>query len=146
MSKSHSSSSQRQLRVGEELRHALAWILERGELRDPAFADIPVTITEVRVSPDLRRAVVFVIALGGGHEPVLVEALERARGFLRRRMSETVRLRYVPELSFRIDRSFDEADRIGDLLRDPLVARDLDDDATGKDGMGDDVLSDKKKG
>jgi ribosome-binding factor A len=117
--------SQRQLRVGEELRHALAWVLERGELHDRDLADLTITVTEVRVSADLRQATAFVVALGGGHESSLVAALERAKGFLRRRVGEVVRLRRVPEFSFRIDRSFDAADRIDRALRDPSVARDL---------------------
>ena len=137
MSKQHLPLSQRQLRVGEELRHALAWILERGEIRDPDFVGVPITVTEVRVSPDLRRALVFVVALGGGREDALVSALDRAKGFLRHKVGEAVRLRYVPELSFRIDRSFDAADRIGRILRDPQVARDIGDVATGAGAPGD---------
>ncbi len=142
MSKHHAPSSQRQLRVGEELRHALAWIIERGEIRDPDFAGVPITVTEVRVSPDLRQALVFVVALGGGREDALVASLDRASGFLRRRVGETVRLRYVPGLSFRIDRSFDAADRIERVLRDPRVARDLDEDVTAKGLTGDDARGD----
>jgi ribosome-binding factor A len=136
MSKANLPSGQRQLRVGEELRHALAWILERQEIRDPELAGLTVTVTEVRVSPDLRQATVFVVALGGGRERDLVDALERAKGFLRRRVGETVRLRVVPQLSFRIDRSFDAADRIGRALRDPLVARDLIEDPSKEDKKG----------
>ncbi|MGF1639310.1 MAG: 30S ribosome-binding factor RbfA [Rhodospirillales bacterium] len=130
--------SQRQLRVGEELRHALAWILERGELRDPALAGISVTVTEVRVSPDLRAATAFVTRLGGGDTDTLVAALTHARAFLRRQVGAVVTLKYVPDLSFRADTSFDEAGRIRDLLHDPAVARDLaadrGDDQGGSDG------------
>lgn len=127
MSRQHGSSTsgQRQLRVGEEIRHALAWILERGEVRDPRLAGAVVTVTEVRVSPDLRQATAFIVPLGGQHESEVVAALEHARGFLRRRVAEAVQLRNVPQLTFRLDRSFDEADRMNRVLRDPRVARDL---------------------
>jgi len=120
--------SQRQLRVGEEIRHALAWILERGEIRDPAVSGLPVTVTEVRISPDLKNATAFVLPLGGGdpadHDQVL-GGLERAVPFLRRRIAKSVRLKYVPRLSFIWDTSFDEAGRIDALLHEPRVLQDL---------------------
>lgn len=119
--------SQRQLRVGEELRHALALILERGEVRDPGLAGVSVTVTEIRLGPDLRNAVVYVMPLGGGREDAVVEALTRARPFLRRRLADAVKLRYVPDLSFCADPSFDEAEHIEALLRSPAIKRDLDD-------------------
>ena len=125
MSRDNRSSSQRQLRVGEELRHVLAHIIERGELRDPALAATPVTVTEVRISPDLRQAWVYVMPLGGDDQDAVVRALERARSYLRRRIAGAVHLKFVPDLSFRIDRSFEEADRIERALRQPEVARDL---------------------
>ncbi len=117
--------SQRQLRVGEELRHALAWILERGEVRDPDLRGVSVTVTEVRVSPDLRTATVFVLPLGGGETAAVVTGLTRARPFLRRQVANAVRLKFVPDIRFRADSSFDEARRIDTLLRDAAVARDL---------------------
>jgi ribosome-binding factor A len=117
--------SQRQLRVGEEIRHALAWTLERGEVHDPGLAERAVTVTEVRVSPDLRRATAFVMPLGGADVEAALAALGRARGFLRRRVAHEVTLRYVPELSFRLDPSFAAADHITQLLNDPRVKRDL---------------------
>lgn len=117
--------SQRQLRVGEALRHALADVFERGEIRDPGLAGLSVTVTEVRVGPDLRTAVVYVIPLGGGDAAAMMDALGRARSFLRRRIAAAVRLKFVPELTFRRDPSFDEADHIEQLLRNPAVARDL---------------------
>ncbi len=120
--------SQRQLRVGEELRHALAWILERGEVRDPDLKGVSVTVTEVRVSPDLRNATVFVLPLGGGETEAVVTGLTRARPFLRRRVANAVRLKFVPDITFRADTSFDEARRIDTLLRDPAVSRDLGED------------------
>lgn len=119
-------AGQRQLRVGEALRHALADVFERGELRDPALSGVPVTVTEVRISPDLRNATVFVMPLGGGDAAAIVAALEHAAPYLRRRVAEVMTLRYAPALSFRTDDSFDYADRIDALLHDPAVARDLD--------------------
>jgi ribosome-binding factor A len=135
--------SQRQLRVGEELRHALAWTLEEGNIRDPVLAATPVTITEVRVSPDLRNATVYCMPLGGGEaaEAEVLEALRRVKPFLRHEVASRVRLRHVPDLSFATDTSFDTADRIEALLHSPEVARDVaepeDDDESediGKDG------------
>ena len=127
--------SQRQLRVGEELRHALAWILERGELRDPALATTPVTVTEVRVSPDLKNATCFVTPLGGGDADAVkevIDALGRARKFLRHEVVRQVNLKFAPQLHFEHDTSFDTAGHIDELLHRPEVARDLhhdDDDA-----------------
>lgn len=125
MSRDNRSPGQRQLRVGEELRHALAHILERGELRDPVLAATPVTVTEVRTSPDLRQARVYIMPLGGSQQEAVVAALTRARGFLRRRLAGSVELKFVPDLVFRLDRSFEEADRIERALRQPEVTRDL---------------------
>ena len=120
--------SQRQLRVGEELRHALAQVLERGELHDPAVQDTPITVTEVRASPDLKNATVFVVPLGGDAEVTdrVLEGLGRAAPYLRRCLAEKVHLRHTPRLIFSADTSFDEAGRIDGLLRAPAVARDLD--------------------
>lgn len=129
--------SQRQLRVGEELRHAVAWILERGEIHDPGLGQAPVTVTEVRVSPDLRYATAFVMPLGGGDTESVVAALNRAAPFVRRQVGRTVKLRYLPSLTFVADPSFDQASHIENLLRDPAVARDLGDD-TGTEEGGDD--------
>lgn len=109
--------SQRQLRVGEELRHALAWILERGEVRDPGLEGVMVTVTEVRVSPDLRNATAFVVPTGGGDAVPVVAALNRARSFLRRSVAHAVRLKFAPDLRFEADETFDQADRIEWLLR-----------------------------
>jgi ribosome-binding factor A len=109
--------SQRQLRIGEEVRHALAWLLERGEVRDPAVSDRPVTVTEVQISADLRHARVYVTPLGGDDGDRVIAALDRARNYLKHRLGQQVRLRYLPELTFRIDETFAEADRIERLLR-----------------------------
>jgi ribosome-binding factor A len=113
------------LRVGEEIRHALAAILGRGELRDPALAGQSITVSEVRVAPDLARATVFVTPLGGGDIAGVVAALTRAAPFLRGQVAKAVRLRRAPELGFVPDTSFDYAHRIEEALRDPLVRRDV---------------------
>ena len=117
--------SQRQLRVGEALRHALSDVLERGNLRDPAFRNISITVTEVRASPDLKNATAFVMPLGGEAADAIVEALGRAAPFLRSAIAKQVELRHVPRLQFKVDRSFGQADHIDTLLRQPQVARDL---------------------
>ena len=117
--------SQRQLRVGEALRHALSDVLERGNLRDPAFRNISITVTEVRASPDLKNATAFVMPLGGEAADAIVEALGRAAPFLRSAIAKQVALRHVPRLQFKVDRSFGQADHIDALLRQPQVARDL---------------------
>jgi ribosome-binding factor A len=124
--KSSRGPTQRQLRVGEELRHVLANVFEKGVVRDPGLAGVSLTVTEVRAGADLRSATVFVVPLGGGDADTMLSALARARPFLRRRIADEVRLKFVPDLVFRLDASFDEAQRIERLLRDPAVARDLD--------------------
>jgi len=126
--------SQRQLRVGEELRHALARILGHGGFGDPVLAGANVTVTEVRMSPDLRHATAFVVPLGGGDMARLVEALNRAAGFLRARLAEEVELRFLPRLVFEADLSFDQASRIEAVLARPTVARDLADGEGDEDG------------
>lgn len=117
--------SQRQLRVGEEVRHALAALFERGDFRDPDLASARITVTEVRASPDLRHMTVFVTRLGGGDASALLSALKRATPFLRSRVASTVRLKFAPELVFRADTAIDQAARIDALLHSPAVARDL---------------------
>lgn len=117
--------SVRQLRVGEELRHILAEILMRGDLRDPDLIGRSITVSEVRVSPDMRNATAFVLPLGGGDEDVVVAALGRAATFLRNEVGRKLHLKYLPNLSFLRDTSFDTARDIDKLLADPAVARDL---------------------
>lgn len=119
--------SQRQLQVGEELRHILAQVLDRAELHDPAVQNTPITVTEVRASPDLKSATAFVVPLGGdaGGTDRVLEGLNRAAPYLRRILAAKVRLRHTPRIKFLADRSFDEARHIEGLLRDPAVARDL---------------------
>lgn len=117
----------RPLRVGEEIRHALAAILARGELRDPGLAGVAITVTEVRVTPDLMRATAFVTPLGGGEIDKIVAALHRAAPYLRGQVVKAVKLRRAPELGFAPDTSFDYASRIDAALRDPAVKRDISD-------------------
>jgi len=117
--------SQRQLRVGEEIRHLLAELFERGNMRDPDLRDVSITVTAVDVSPDLRNATAFVMPLGGADVGRLLGAMRRAAPWFRARVGERAGLRYAPEIRFELDRTFDEADRIGALLRRPDVARDI---------------------
>jgi len=117
--------SQRQLRVGEVIRHTLSEILAKGDVRDPALAGVSVTVTEVRPSPDLRNANVFCSPLGGQHEQEVIEGLNRCRAYLRGQVGHAVSLKFTPQLIFLLDRSFDEAEHIDDLLRSNEVARDL---------------------
>jgi ribosome-binding factor A len=119
---------QRQLRVGEEIRHLLADLLERGNMRDPDLREASITVTSVDVSPDLRNATAFVMPLGGHDEKRLMAAMRRAAPWFRARVGERAGLRYAPEIRFELDRTFDEADRIGNLLRRPDVARDIKDE------------------
>lgn len=120
--------SQRQLRVGEEIRHALALIFERGDFRDPDLASAHVTVTEVRASPDLRHMTVFVTPLGGGDAAPLLAALKRATPFLRGQVAKAVRTKYTPDLVFRADTTIDSAARIEALFHAPEVRRDLERD------------------
>jgi ribosome-binding factor A len=117
--------SQRQLRVAEEIRHVLAGIFARGEIRDPALADVVVTVNEVRIGPDLKRATVFVTRLGRSDMAEKVPALRRAAPFLRAQLAKQLRLRVAPDLSFVADTSIDYAMHVDELLRAPDVARDL---------------------
>ncbi|MCA1940567.1 MAG: 30S ribosome-binding factor RbfA [Caenispirillum bisanense] len=128
--------SQRQLRVGEEIRHALAWALERGDFGN-AGLDRPVTVTEVRVSPDLRNATAFVTPLGGGDPKPVLQALRRIGPHLRHELARQMRMKYVPNLSFQADESFDEAQHINLLLHSPEVVRDLDHGPAYPDGFAD---------
>lgn len=131
--------SQRQLRVGEEIRHALSAILMRGDLRDPVLKDASITVTEVRISPDMRNATAFMLPLGGEHATEVLAALKRAAPFLRAQVAHAVRLKFAPHLSFELDTSFDTAERITRLLQSEPVVRDLhgaDDGAADEEGEG----------
>lgn len=121
--------TQRQLRAGELVRHALVDILREEEIADAALAGVSVTVTEVRVSPDLRHATVFVEPLGGVHVPEVVDGLNRHAKFLRGRLGKSIDMRFTPDLKFLHDESFDEAARMNLLFDDPKVRRDLTPDA-----------------
>ena len=123
-----SAPSQRQLRVGEELRHVLAAIIARGNIRDPELANLSITVTEVRVSPNLRDATVMVVPLGGADMDRVVTALQRAAPYLRREVGSDIALRNTPALTFVPDRTFDAASRIDDLLRGTAAAGDQEDE------------------
>lgn len=132
--------TQRQLRVGEEIRHALAETLRSDDLRDPMLRDVSITVTEVRIGPDLRNATVFVMPLGGARAESpriadIIAALNRAGPFLRGRVARAIHLKFAPNLHFKADTSFDEADKIGGLLRS--VRGTGRDDLSGQDSQGD---------
>jgi ribosome-binding factor A len=122
--------SNRILRVGENIRHALSEILSRGEIRDPDLEGASVTVTEVRCSPDLRNATIFAMPLGGVKEKEVIEALNRNSKFIRGQLSRLVSMKYLPKLKFTSDYSFGEADHIEALLHSSHVAQDLDKDDT----------------
>ena len=125
--------SPRQLRVGEEIRHALAAVIGRGELRDPELRGVAITVSEVRVSADLRHATAFVLPLGGGAVEPVVKALTRAAPFLRGEVARAINLRRAPEIVFAPDMSFDYASRIDAAVRRPEVRRDLERDSASSD-------------
>ena len=138
---SSSAPSQRQLRVGEQIRHALSGPLMRGDLRDPTLEGLSITVTEVRISPDLRNATAFVVPLGGQLHPGmgpddLIDALDHAASYLRGLVGSAVRLRNTPRLNFRIDTSFDEGAKIDRLLTNEIVARDV---ASGREDATDEI-------
>ena len=117
--------SQRQLRVGELIRHELAEMLSRGDIHDPVIEAHMITVPEVRMSADLRLATIYVMPLGGRNEEDVLDALERNKRYMRGEIARRVNLKFAPEIRFRIDERFDEAERIEKLLRTPEVRRDL---------------------
>ena len=117
--------SQRQLRVGEALRHALADVLRRNDLRDPELDGVSVTITQVKPSADMRYATVYCEPLGGQNAAVIVAALNRHKGFLRGEMGHRITTKFTPDLRFVEDESFAEAQKIETILKSPEVQRDL---------------------
>jgi len=119
------SGSQRQLRVGEAVRHAVADILIHGDVHDPELEGHTITVPEVRMSPDLKLATIYVMPLGGRDTEIVVAALERNKKFLRGEVARRVNLKFAPDIRFRVDERFDEAERIEKLLRTPAVQRDL---------------------
>jgi len=127
--------SQRQLRVGELVRHALAEILQRGGVHDPALEATVVTVPEVRMTPDLRLATAYVMPLGGKGTDEVLAALERNKKYLRGEVAHRVKnLRYSPDLRFRLDTSFAEGERVDALLRSPAVRRDIEADPADNTG------------
>lgn len=124
-----SGSSQRQLRVAEAVRHAVADILLHGRVHDPDLEGHIVTVPEVRMSPDLKLATIFVMPLGGRDTDIVIVALDRNKKFLRGEIARRINLKFAPDIRFRIDDRFDEAERIEKLLRTPAVQRDLAPDA-----------------
>ena len=117
--------SQRQLRVGELIRHELASMLSRGDVHDPVIEGHMITVPEVRMSPDLRLATIYIMPLGGRDEKEVLAALDRNKRYVRGEIARRVNLKFAPEIRFRIDERFDEAERIEKLLRTPDVQRDL---------------------
>jgi ribosome-binding factor A len=133
--------SQRQLRAGELVRHALADVLTREEIHDPELAGRSITVSEVRMSPDLKVATCFVLPLGGAQSGMVVRALDRVAPWLAAQVSRRITLKFTPRLRFRLDDSFDEAEHIEHLLHRADVARDLqhddeDEDVEGGSGHG----------
>lgn len=116
---------QRQLRVGEEIRHALSSIFMRGELHEAALRDASITVSEVRVSPDLKNATAYVMPLGGSNREEVLDALREQAVGLRSMVGSKIRMKFTPRLSFRLDNSYDEAHRINTLLQQPDVIRDV---------------------
>ena len=126
MSHSTKGPSQRMLRVGEQVRHALSETLQRGEILDPLIEQTVISVSEVRMSPDLRIATVFVSPMGAADDGAVVDALNRHAKFVRGRVSSALRqMKYMPEFRFRLDTSFDNFAKINELLHSPEVARDL---------------------
>jgi ribosome-binding factor A len=125
LKKRDAGPSQRQLRVAEEIRHVLAGLFERRDFRDPDLASAQITVTEVRMSPDMKHATVFVARLGRSDVEALLPVLKRAAPFLRSQVAHAVQLRYTPELSFQPDHALEYATKIDRLLHAPEVARDL---------------------
>ena len=122
---SQAGPSQRALRVGELIRHAMSDMLTRGDVHDPVLEGHLVTVPEVRMSPDLRMATVYVMPLGGRDIKEVIAALDRNKRYLRGEIAHRVNLKFAPEIRFRVDERFDEAERIEKLLRTPEVQRDL---------------------
>ena len=122
------AASQRQLRVGELIRHALAEMLTRGDVHDPVLESHMITIPEVRMTADLKLATIYVMPLGGRDVNEVIAALNDNKKFLRGEIAHRVNLKFAPDIRFRADERFDEAERIEKLLRTPAVQRDIERD------------------
>ena len=129
---SKSGPSQRALRAGEVIRHAIAELLSRGDVHDAVLEGHLITVPEVRMSPDLRLATIYVMPLGGRDVKEVLDALERNKRYLRGEIAHRVNLKFSPEIRFRVDERFDEAERIEKLLRTPAVQRDLEEKKNDK--------------
>jgi ribosome-binding factor A len=125
--------SQRMLRVAELIRHAMAQLLSRGEINDPDLAGLVVTVPTVKMSPDLKLATIYVMPLGGKAQSEIVTILDRHKKFLRGEVAHRVNLKFAPEIRFRVDESFANAEKIDALLNSPQVARDLSAPETDED-------------
>ena len=115
----------RKLKVGEEIRHAISKIFERGVLRDPDLQDITLTVTEVRMSNDLKSAVAFIVPMGRSNLDQIIKALNRASFFVRKKITEFITLKFLPKIIFRIDNSFDKFREIDSILKRPEVMQDI---------------------
>ncbi|WEJ58551.1 30S ribosome-binding factor RbfA [Devosia sp. FJ2-5-3] len=135
MKKDHKPAgpSQRSLRVGELVRHALADIFARGDIEDEALAGVVLTVPEVRMSPDLKLANAYIMPLGGAYAEEIVAVLNRHAKFVRGRVAPQINMKFAPEIRFHVDATFEEAGRIDMLLRSDRVRRDLDDDGSDED-------------
>lgn len=122
---SDAGPTQRQLRVGEVVRRALSDALIRGETHEPELDGVSITVTEVRMSPDLKIGTAYVMPLGGANGPEMIKALARAKYELRRHMGKSTQLKFTPDLRFRLDETFDQFDETRRLLSEPEVKRDL---------------------
>ena len=117
--------SQRQLRVGQEIKRVITSVLERGDVRSPELEDAFITVTEVRVSPDLKYATAYIMTLNGKNLGIILEKLNEESWIFKKQIGAKLQLRYTPDLTFRVDDTFSEVDRIEKLLRNPKVAQDL---------------------
>ena len=126
LARSGKAPSQRQLKAGEVIRHALAQALLSGDTHDPDLIDVSITVSEVRVSPDLRHAVAFIMPLAGERKQAVLAALKRTRGLYRSVLAKATSLKFAPDIDFELDEAFDRSLQIDSLLRSDKVARDLD--------------------
>jgi ribosome-binding factor A len=124
--------SQRQLQVGEEIRHLLSSIFMRGEIHNPELSSVSITVSEVRISPDLKNATAYILPLAGHNKESVLKILNENANFLRHLVSKSMRLRQAPRLGFKLDQSYDNAGRIAELLNHPTVSRDLVAPASGE--------------
>jgi ribosome-binding factor A len=128
LARSGRSPTQRQLKAGEVIRHALVQSLQRGDIHDPDLDGVSITVSEVRISPDLKRAVAFVMPLMGQNKDGVLTGLRRSRNFIRGIIARATTWKFVPEIDFELDRSFEQSERVDQLLNSKRVRRDLSQD------------------